>query len=117
MVVNCVELGDTAHCQIEVDLLRHAVIRPGRARQLVDLLERETRAPVWVAQVDPLGAGPIRLAGRGRLVALSIDEPEQLPPELSAGPRVGRVEHDLSQSRGRYVGHGRTVPTMMTRCL
>ena len=58
--------------EIEMQLLRHSITRPGRPGQLRDLLEGEPGVPGWILQDKPILATNIWLTRRWRLVAGAI---------------------------------------------
>lgn len=93
---------------VQVELLRDTGLRPGRGREIGDLLEREL-SPRQPAQDQPVAAVRIGITGRWWLVAGAIVHPEQLPVELGETADVGRVEDDLSDREGLWAGH---LPTL-----
>jgi hypothetical protein len=68
-------------------------------------LKREPSTPIGGKEVEPISPGGIVLARKWRCMPLSIDEPEQLSPELCAGSRICRVKDDLCVLRNRWVLH------------
>lgn len=94
-----VELGDGRHRQVEVELLGHPVVGPGRLGQLLHLLDGDPGGAGTVLQHQPVGTPRVALAGGRRLVAGAVREAEQLAVELGEQAGVGRIEHHLSEGR------------------
>ena len=87
------------HVQVQVHLLRHRAVRPGRLRQLRNLLEREADRARGVLQDQPVLARRVGLArGRG-LITRPVLPAQELPVELGQFPDVGAVQDDLPQQR------------------
>jgi hypothetical protein len=101
----CLQRIEASDRDVQVQLLGHAARWPGRRRQFVHLLERQARRPIGVAEVEPVTSGSIVLTRHRRLMALPVDQPEQLPPELGAATCVRRVEDDLTDPRYEPVLH------------
>jgi len=65
---------------VDVRLLRHFVLGPRRARELLDLLERELPRPIGPGEDQPV-RGVRAGVGRG-LVTGAVDQPQELAVEL-----------------------------------
>src|SRR5438270_1947119 len=74
---------------------------PRRRRQLLDLLDRQLRRTILCAEVEPIPSGHVVLANDRWLMPRSVNQTQQLPPELSATPCIHGVEHHLPQARAR----------------
>src|SRR5580704_16725655 len=61
--------------EVEVHLLRNRVVRPCRARKLVDLLEGKGATVERRVEVQPVVTGGIVFAVGARLVTFAVDQP------------------------------------------
>jgi hypothetical protein len=109
-LVLAVQLRLVRDGHVQVQLLRDAVVGPGRRGQRGHVLERDALAAGLVAagrgpQDQPVAAARVIRAGPRRLIARPVGEPEQLPVELRERPRLRGVEHDLPPGRDAGRAH------------
>ena len=95
--VRGLQRGGRRHRQIKMQHLRVRAVRPGRLRQLRDLLERNLPTTRRVSQDESVLSAGVQLAGRRSFVAGAVPEPQEFPIELGEPPRVRAVQHDLAQ--------------------
>src|SRR5215218_9763788 len=84
------------HDRVQVEHLRHGRVWPSRGPDAVGLLERQLWSTVRVLQHEPVTTARVVLVGRRQFITGAILQPEQLAVELSQRPRIGRIDHDLS---------------------
>ena len=104
--VHVVEFLDVPHGQIQVELLRYPAERPGGSWQLVDALKRQAWGSVRVQQIQPVITCWVVLVGARRLVALPVDEPKELTPELRGDARIGAIADHLAEVGDGCALHG-----------
>ena len=90
--------------QVEVELLWHPRVRPGRRRKLVDGLDSQTRFTVSVHEHEPVVALRVGLTGGWGLVACPVPIAEEFAVELGEVARIGGVECHGAQN-GKACGH------------
>lgn len=94
-----VQAGDG---HVDVQLHRDLRRRPGRGRQLADLLEGESRCALRGPQDEPVGV--VGASVHGRFVTRAVDEPQELAVELCEASNIGGVQGGLAQARTRCHG-------------
>jgi hypothetical protein len=99
--------------QVQMHLLRHGAIGPGRPRHMRHVLERQPLGATVVEQHQPILRCRVRLTRRRRLVPWPVAEGEQPAVELGQATGVGAVEDDLSQ----YGNPGGAVHTALSLSL
>lgn len=98
------ELRGVLDDEVEVELLVHLGARPGRARQVLGRLERESLT-VGRDEDEEL---PVVLPAR--LVTLAVRPPQERAVELRESAMVLRVEHGGAEAGERLLFHPPSLP-------
>ena len=90
------QFGPVGDHGVEMQHLRHPLVRPGRGSYASGLLKGELRPAVRVAQHQPV---PIGFARWRRLVGFPVVQTEQLTIELGEHSCIGCIENHLGDLR------------------
>lgn len=102
---------DGRHGQVQVRLLWYRAVRPGRFRQMLDLLKGQLGDAVGSPQHQPVAAALVDSPRLWQLITGPVDKTQQLSVELCQKPGVSAVEHHLPQTgRALRFGHVDHLP-------